>query len=97
MATGKKPAHEASKLLKKPTTPAKPKRWRHPTWLSASRPKKASESASPMKDLLTLVAWFLVYGVVLIVGVGITGLVLATSWNWFIAPIAGLRLHDCER
>lgn len=44
-----------------------------------------------MKDVLTVAAWFLVYGVVVLIGVAVTGLVLSASWTWFVAPITGLR------
>jgi hypothetical protein len=53
----------------------------------------ASDEAlmSTLKEYATIGAWILAYALIVVLSLPIMGLVVSQSWNWFLAPIAGLR------
>src|ERR1700733_8633366 len=46
---------------------------------------------SILKEYATIAAWILAYALIVVLSFPVMGLVLSQSWNWFLAPIAGLR------
>jgi hypothetical protein len=46
---------------------------------------------SILKEYATIAAWILAYALIVVLSFPVMGLVVSQSWNWFLAPIAGLR------
>ena len=44
------------------------------------------------KDYAAVAAWIVAFGLLIAMSFPITGLVISESWNWFLAPITGLRV-----
>ena len=46
---------------------------------------------STLKEYAVVAAWVLAYALIVVVALPVMGLVVSQNWNWFLAPIAGLR------
>ncbi len=46
---------------------------------------------STLKEYAVIATWTLAFGLIFLISIPVTGLVVSKSWNWFLAPIAGLR------
>jgi hypothetical protein len=43
------------------------------------------------KNCVLIAFWVLVFALLVLISFPITGIVVSASWNWFLAPLAGLR------
>jgi hypothetical protein len=48
-------------------------------------------SSLKFKEYAVTAAWILALVLIVVISIPVTGLVVSADWNWFLAPIAGLR------